>query len=43
VARTADPIHWDLDAFLTRLVVPLTFLAGVVGLAIGLIAAIRLI
>jgi hypothetical protein len=43
ISALRTPIHWDLDAFLTRLVVPLAFLAGVVGLAIGLIAAIRLI
>jgi hypothetical protein len=35
------PVHWDRDAFLSRFVIPLSFATVLVGLAIGLIAAIR--
>jgi hypothetical protein len=43
VAAPRQPIDWDLNAFLSRLLVPLAFLLGVAGLIVGLIAGFRLI
>jgi hypothetical protein len=43
VATPRQPIEWDRNAFLSRLIVPLVFLFVVTGLIVALIAAFRLI